>query len=130
MSKQIRFQQKEYYDVLERTQSRSTDVTEWLTWFLGCYVRAVESAQLTLTHVLRATRFWSAYPGIVFNERQKRMLNLVLHGYEGGLNTRNWARLGDTSKDTAQRDLSDLAEKGVLRMEGAGRSTRYELIET
>ncbi|MDQ2871710.1 MAG: hypothetical protein M3R35_01125 [Candidatus Eremiobacteraeota bacterium] len=45
------------------------------------------------------------------------------------MTTKNWQRLAQTSRESAQRDLSDLVQKGVLRSEGAGRATRYEFIE-
>jgi len=41
MSSQILEERKGYYDVLERTQAGSPDITEWLTWFLGCLDRAI-----------------------------------------------------------------------------------------
>jgi hypothetical protein len=34
LSAQIQRERKAYYDILERTQKRSMDVTEWLAWFL------------------------------------------------------------------------------------------------
>ena len=42
MSSQILEQRKDYYEVLEKTQTGSLDFTEWLTWFLGCLDRAIE----------------------------------------------------------------------------------------
>jgi Fic family protein len=45
MSSQIRRELAEYHRVLERTQRGATDVTQWLTWFLGCLGRAMESSE-------------------------------------------------------------------------------------
>jgi Fic family protein len=48
MSSQILEERKGYYEVLEKTQTGSLDITEWLTWFLGCLDRAIEqSNQIT-----------------------------------------------------------------------------------
>jgi Fic family protein len=44
MSSQILEERKRYYDVLEKTQAGSLDITEWLTWFLGCLDRAIEQS--------------------------------------------------------------------------------------
>ena len=129
MSKQIRAQLKAYYEILERTQTGGLDVTAWISWFLTCYADAISSSQSTLEGVLRSSAFWTAHQTLAFNARQKKMLTSVFQGYEGKLNTRNWARVTGTSKDTAQRDLSDLVEKGIFRQEGAGRSTRYALVD-
>ena len=45
LSAQIQRERKDYYDVLERTQKGTLDVTGWLSWFLGTLGRAVTSAQ-------------------------------------------------------------------------------------
>ena len=36
MSAEIKLMQKEYYEILERTQKGDGDITEWLLWFLKC----------------------------------------------------------------------------------------------
>ena len=65
---------------------------------------------------------------IVFNERQKILLNRVLDGFEGKLTSSKWAKIAKCSKDTAIRDINDLIYKDILQKEGAGgRSTNYEL---
>ena len=62
------------------------------------------------------------------NERQRRVLNRLLDGFEGNLTTSKWAKLAKCSSDTALRDIVDLVERGVLvRNPGAGRSTSYSL---
>lgn len=46
------------------------------------------------------------------------------------LKTSKWAKLAKCSADTALRDIKDLIEKGILKLEvSGGRSTNYELIE-
>ena len=44
MSSQIRAERAAYYDVLERTQRGTTDVTDWMTWFLACLGRSIAAA--------------------------------------------------------------------------------------
>jgi len=43
LSAQIQRERKAYYDILERTQKRSMDVTEWLAWFLDTLHRAAHT---------------------------------------------------------------------------------------
>lgn len=43
LSAQIQRDRKDYYDVLERTQKGTLDVTDWLSWFLGTLARAIAS---------------------------------------------------------------------------------------
>ena len=52
LSAQIMHERDAYYENLERTQKGDGDVTEWLLWFLGCFDRAVTSAEKTLNKVL------------------------------------------------------------------------------
>ena len=74
-----------------------------------------------------AGAFWADHRNVDFSDRQRKVLTLVVHGYDGALNTRNWARLGITSKESAKRDLQDLLAKGVVLQMGGGRSTHYVL---
>jgi Fic family protein len=131
VSSQIRLERNDYYDALERTQKGPLDVTAWLEWFLGCFDRAVESAQRMLEGTLRKARFWEAHSGQVLNERQRKVLNRLLDGFEGRLTTRKWAALAKCSQDTAYRDILDLVARGILQKgpEG-GRSTSYSLANT
>jgi len=131
LSAQIQRERKAYYEVLERTQKGTLDVTAWLAWFLSTLHQAVDQAQLTLDAVLVKTRFWQHWtaPGSApLNERQVKVLNRLLDGFEGKLTNSKWAALAKCSPDTALRDISDLLTRGVLlKTEGGGRSTGYVL---
>ena len=63
MSEQIRQERNAYYDILEKTQKGTMDVTPWLIWFLGCLSRAIENAQNILSAVLAKARFWERVRG-------------------------------------------------------------------
>ena len=128
-SAQIQRERKHYYDQLEATQKGSLDVTPWLSWFLGCLLRAVQGADANLEGVLGKTQFWQRWAGTPMNKRQTQVLNCVLDGMEGKLTNAKWATIGKCSADTALRDINDLMARGVLcRLEGGGRSTGYELL--
>ncbi|MFN9130685.1 MAG: Fic family protein [bacterium] len=131
LSAQIQRERKAYYDILERTQKQSLDVTEWLAWFLETLHRAVDQTQHTLDAVLARTRFWQrwAAPGSApLNERQVKLVNRLLDGFEGKLTSSKWAAIAQCSPDTALRDITGLLARGVLRRSDAGgRSTSYEL---
>ncbi|CAG9259143.1 Cell division protein Fic [Paraburkholderia unamae] len=128
LSAQIQRERKAYYDILERTQKGSMDVTPWLAWFFDALHRAVDQAQVTLDAVLAKARFWRHWATTPFNERQVKLLNKLLDGFEGKLTSGKWAAIAKCSSDTALRDINDLLARGVLRKaEGGGRSTSYEL---
>lgn len=128
LSAQIQRERKAYYDILERTQKRSMDVTEWLAWFLDTLHRAVDQAQHTLDAVLTKARFRQHWATTPLNERQVKLLNRLLDGFDGKLTSSKWAAIAKCSPDTALRDINDLLTRGVLRkLAAGGRSTCYEL---
>ncbi|MDE2150199.1 MAG: Fic family protein [Gammaproteobacteria bacterium] len=130
LSAQIQRERKAYYDILERTQKGTVEVTEWLAWFLDVLHRAVDQAQHTLDAVLAKARFWQRWAATPLNERQAKLLNRLLDGFEGRLTTSKWAAVAKCSQDTALRDVNDLLSRGLLRKSDArGRSTCYELNE-
>ena len=129
MSAQIRLERKDYYNTLEATQKGDLDVTRWQTWFLECLHRAIDGAQETLGAVLFKAQFWVRFAKEPLNERQIKVLNRLLDGFEGKLTTSKWAKLAKCSQDTAYRDILDLVERGALQKDaGGGRSTSYSLM--
>lgn len=130
MSAQIREERDAYYDVLEETQKGNLDITIWVRWFLNCLDRAIAGAQTTLSAVLRKAAFWKGHSGEPFNERQTKVLNLLLDRFEGKLTSSKWAKLGKCSQDSANRDISNLVQRGILVKDPAGgRSTSYSLAD-
>ena len=128
MSAQIRQEYATYYDILENTQKGEMDITPWMDWFLGCLGRAIDGAQGILGTILFKARFWEAIGDFPLNERQRRVLNRLLDGFDGKLTTRKWAKLAKCSHDTALRDIAALVEGGILvRNPEGGRSTSYGL---
>jgi Fic family protein len=128
MSSQIRIERKEYYDILEKTQKGSLDVTEWINWFLDCLDRALAGTDGTLAVVMTKARFWEKHSTISLNDRQRVMLNKLLDGFDGKLTSSKWAKITKTSQDSAVRDINDLLQRGILSKEpGGGRSTSYVL---
>jgi Fic family protein len=128
MSSQIRAERKEYYDVLEKVQKGSLDITDWLDWFLSCLDRALANTNETLGVVLQKASFWEKHSMTVLNDRQRVMLNKMLDGFEGKLTSSKWAKITKTSQDTAGRDINDLVNKEILIKElGGGRNTSYIL---
>jgi Fic family protein len=128
MSAQIQWERTAYYDVLERSQRGSLDVTAWLEWYLACLQRAIAGSGALLTGVLAEARFWREYQAVSFNERQRRMLHWLLAGPEASLTSSRWAKVTECSADTALRDITELLAREVLvRDATGGRSTRYRL---
>lgn len=128
MSTQIRRERNAYYDMLENTQKGGLDVTQWHIWFLDRLLRAINGAQDILAVVMAKAQFWERFAKEPLNERQIKVLNRLLDGFEGKLTTSKWAKLSKCSQDTAYRDILDLVDRGALKKDaGGGRSTSYSL---
>jgi Fic family protein len=128
MSSQIRHERNDYYAALEQTQKADTNITAWQDWFLGCLLRAIKSSEDTLGAVMHKANFWDRFARQPFHERQVKLLNKLLDGFEGKLTTTKWAKIAKCSQDTAYRDILDLMDRGALKKDsGGGRSTSYSL---
>jgi REP element-mobilizing transposase RayT len=120
LSAQIQRERKAYYDILERTQKGTMDVTQWLAWFLDTLHRSVNQAQHGLDTGWTKARFWQRSTGTPLSERQVKLLNRLLDGFEGKLTSSKWAAIARCSPDTALRDINDLLARSVLRKSDAG----------
>lgn len=128
MSSQIRLERKKYYEMLEKTQKGNLNITPWMEWFLECLERALISSDQIVNKVLQKHQFWIDNKEIQFNERQILMLEKLLDGFTGKLNSTKWAKINKCSTDTALRDIQDLITKNILEKEpSGGRSTSYFL---
>jgi len=128
MSAQIQQERKAYYDVLEKSQKGTLDITPWIEWYLGCLKRSINASEELLETVLLKDRFWKTHASQSLSERQRKVINRLLDGFEGKLTSSKWAKLTKCSADTALRDINDLLEKNILAKEQAGgRSTSYVL---
>ena len=129
LSRQILKEQNDYYKELEAAQvGTSHDVTRWLTWFLNCYAHAAEETVAIVNDVLRATKFFAMFPDTMMNDRQKKIVKRLLDGFDGKMNAARYSRMTSVSHDTANRDLHDLVEKGILIREGGSKNINYQLV--
>jgi len=132
LSSQIMAERNDYYDILNATQIGSLDITIWLEWFLGCMNRAILSSNALLEKIMAKAKFWTAFSQTRLNDRQTKVINRLLdlgpEGFIGGLKNKKYMGMAHTSRATAQRELSDLVQKGILiKLPGGGRSSSYDL---
>jgi len=130
MSSQILEERKGYYEVLEKIQAGSLDITEWLTWFLECLGRAIEQSNQITSSALEKELFWKGLKQrkVSLNDRQTKVLNKLFSGFEGKLTRDKWMKMTKASSRTALRDIEELIALGVIEQEEAGgRSTSYRL---
>ncbi|MDD3436194.1 MAG: Fic family protein [Candidatus Gastranaerophilales bacterium] len=128
MSSQIKKTRKAYYEILEKTQKGSMDITNWIIWFLETLLEAIKSSEDILSGVLKRAEFWQKHNDLVFNVRQKKVLNRFMDDFQGNLTTTKWAKMCNCSQDTATRDISDLIDKKIFKKIGDGRNTHYKFV--
>ncbi|HSF66503.1 MAG TPA: flippase-like domain-containing protein [Nitrospiraceae bacterium] len=88
----------------------------------------LDSAEVACTPVLRKAHFWQRNARVSLNERQRDMLNRVLDGFKGNLTAGKWAVIATCSIPTAQRDIKELIDQGLLvRNEGESENTSYSI---
>ena len=137
LSTAIRKDRKGYYDGLERSQNlfynREFDFTKWITWHISMINNAIGISLEQIKIITQKTKFWDLAREYPLNERQLKVINKVLdkgvEHFEGGLSTKNYASIANTSAPTAKRDITQLIGYGlIMQVEGsAGRNTRYVL---
>lgn len=128
MSAQIEAEREAYYTILEQTQKGGLNITRWLSWFIECLDRSLKRAEDTLSAVLCKERVWRRVSEFGINDRQRKVINRLLDGFEGHLTSSKYAKLTRCSSDTAVRDIRELLDRGVLlRNPGGGRSVSYRL---
>ena len=121
-------ERKRYYSLLESLGHSDGDITEWIEWSDGRIDAGMTSAESALEATLRKSRFWDMRADEYFNERQRKMRNLLFDDCAGKLTSGKWAKISKVSSDTGLHDLNDLVRRGILkRSASGGRSTNYEL---
>ena len=125
MSAQIRKERKSYYEILEKTQKGTLDITNWLLWFLENLLISIQNSDEILGNVLKKAEFWQKHLGIGFNDRQRKILNKLFDGYEGHLTSSKWAKICNCSQDSSSNDINDLIDKKILKKIGKAKNTHY-----
>ena len=90
---------------------------------------ACDVASQVIDGTLVKARFWLDHHDKALNERQRKVMNLLLDagpgGFEGGMSTKKYESIAATSRATASRELLELEAMELLEQVGVGRSTRY-----
>lgn len=131
MSQQLNLSRNDYYAALEVASRGDLEVTAWLDYFARQVEAAAKASELLIGKVLDKARFWMANGAKPMNHRQRKVVNLLLDkgrsGFEGGMTNAKYVSIAKTSPATAQRDLAELVNSGVLTLVGAGRGARYDV---
>ena len=129
LSRQLLETRTGYYDALKAAQCGSLDATAWVQWFTQAFTAACVRSQALLQQALAKSEFWQRAAQVPLNERQRKVLALLIEagdgGFLGGMTADKYLKITSTSKATATRDLAQLLGAGLLVVEGIGKATRY-----
>ncbi|MFP3617138.1 Fic family protein, partial [Paraburkholderia sp. SIMBA_050] len=77
-------------------------MTEWVLWFVEQVRVSCEEASSVVDATLAKAIFWMNHQDKVLAPRQRKVVNLLLdagpNGFEGGMSTRKYESVGDTSR--------------------------------
>ncbi len=129
VSSTINQDKKQYYKSLN-AQSKSNEITPYLTYFSKTVLESQRITVEKLNFLIAKTKFFDAHKENI-NDRQKKAILRIFRegpkGFAGGLSAKNYMAITKAPKATATRDLTDLAKKGILVKTGKLKSTRYKL---
>ncbi len=121
----------DYYAALEQASRGGLDATAWLQFFANQVEAAAKASEHEISNVLGKARFWMMHGAKAMNDRQRKVVNLLLDtgrgNFEGGMTNAKYVNLTKSSPATAQRDLAQLVAAGILILDGAGRGARYDI---
>ena len=145
MARQMLQTRTAYYDGLNQAQrlhgvrpnDAAIDVTAWVQWFVQAFTQGCMACQAVVRQATEKAVFRMKAGQCGLNGRQHKVLDRLLDaghvalgcGFLGGMTNEKYARITGMSKATATRDLTDLLVKGLLRVEGVGKATRYAVNE-
>lgn len=116
---------REYYDSIQSVREAGMNMTVWLEYF----VRGLKNQMLEVRRkgevVIRKEIIIEKAIRAGLNDRQKKALDYI--GKKGRITNKEYVELNNLSRETAKRDLSDLAEKGILKVVGKGRGIYYAI---
>jgi Fic family protein len=130
LSHQISIERKQYYQSLA-DNNQQMEVTPWITWFAQTVLKAQKYSLALIEHTIRKTQLFDRLADTL-NPRQTKVLLRMFasgpDGFEGGLSSKNYQKIADSTTATTTRDLRDLVAKGALTKTGVNRGTRYWLV--
>lgn len=121
---------KESYHAALHAASKTNEITDWINYFVNVVLKAQIEVESQINFIVKKSIFWNTYQSHL-NERQikviKRMFEMGVKGFEGGMSAKKYMAITQSSKATATRDLQHLVSIHVLKQIGSGRNIRYEI---
>ena len=129
MASRIRLDQKRYDGILKRTGEGTTDVTEWLSWFVECLERSLKCANEIVDRKIRKIRLRDRLSPFSINELQRKTLERLIDDGDHEFPERKWRNITKHRKDFDLPELNALVDLGlVARLPGKTKDARYKIV--
>ena len=129
VSNEINLDRKGYYDILEETETGDSDITAWLLWFFNHLDDAIARSEIVVDSAWEKNNLFAKTAQLPLNQRQKKIMSMLVDGFNGKLTTAKYAKINKCSQDTALNDINMLISNNILKKseEGKGKNTNYVL---
>ena len=129
VSNEINLDRKGYYDILEETETGDGDITAWLLWFFNHLDDAIARSEVVVDSAWEKNNLFAKTAQLPLNQRQKKIMSMLVDGFNGKLTTAKYAKINKCSQDTALNDINMLIFNNILKKseEGKGKNTNYVL---
>lgn len=118
--------EEEYLNIWTQTiQSPTGNITPWIEKFITDITFEYQEIENELKQEIEKEKSKSYQPFLNLNRRQLKVLKYLqtIHS----IKREDYVQMFDVSTMTAYRDLNDLVDRKLLKIEGQGRGTKYQL---
>lgn len=130
VSNEINLDRKGYYAILEETETGEGDITAWLLWFFKHLDNAIAKSETVVDSAWNKSDLFAKTAQLSLNQRQKKIMGMLIDGFNGKLTTAKYAKINKCSQDTALNDINMLIANNILKKseDGKGKNTNYVLV--
>lgn len=130
VNQQILEHRDEYFNILNKVQRSSGDITEWILWLLQMLQSAMENTLQSLAAKAAQIQFKQRFAQTALDIREQMLVDAAMSGkLPQQFSAKEVAAIIEASHDTALRQIQSLIAKGIFKAAAkGGRSQKYSLI--
>lgn len=116
----------EYIEAWKQAANETEDITLWIERFTRNFAGEVVALRESIEKINEEYKEKNKQPFLNLNKRQLKILRYLQNIPE--IKREEYVQMMEVSTMTAYRDLNMLLKKGLIRVDGQGRGTRYMLV--
>lgn len=117
--------EEEYIEAWRQATNEGDDITLWIERFIRNVANEVSEVRSKLDKYFEEFKEKNKQPFLNLNRRQLKVLRYLQNIPQ--IKREEYVEIMDVSTMTAYRDLNELVKKGLIKVDGEGRATRYML---